>query len=153
MNSLLKKLRDDWLRQGIHLNRVATESQIQDFEAKYQLMFPSDFREYFLGINGLPDGELDGLARLWSLNEICRLSERFAEGQSNLWLPYEVESYFVFGDYNIEGSLWVIKLSNTENSGNTVIVVYEFAQVYQKVASKFEEFIGQYVTESPESLI
>ncbi len=70
----------------------------------------------------------------------------------NFLLP-NAKDYFLFGDYNFEGSHWAIKLENSFESDNSILSVYVYTNVYHRVANSFQDFIAQYIAESPDILI
>jgi hypothetical protein len=53
----------------IELGQPATEQQIADFEACYNIKFPADIREYFLKINGVYQS--GGFITLEALKDWC----------------------------------------------------------------------------------
>ena len=135
------------------LGTVATEYEIDQFEARYNIKFPPDIREYFLKINGVY--EFGGFItiralcdwRLWSENEqgydppyISRiLSELDQTGQ-----------YFCFGSYDFLVWDWLIRLDTDSTTSSPVFVTYE---VVTKLADSFTEFLQKYRMNEPESLL
>lgn len=190
---MLDALKKAWLEEGIVLNRGATEQELSEFEGRFHVKLPATMRDYFVELNGMPEGYVDGLTRLWPLAEVRQLTEFMSPSNwparteqevayilgfnsplgpdwhrlmeppqrtqetissvSAFFLLPDAESYFVFGDYNIGGSNWAIKLGNSLESGNGILIIYDYTNVYHRVADSFEDFIAQYLAESPEHLI
>lgn len=66
------------------------------------------------------------------------------------WALPDADDYFVFGDYNIEGSYWALRLRDGAES--SVITIYDYSNVYIPASSSFDEFLRIYVEESPDVL-
>lgn len=64
------------------------------------------------------------------------------------WALPNADDYFIFGDYNIEGSYWAIRLC--DHADNSVITVYDYSNVYVPTAPSFDEFVRIYVIECPD---
>ena len=79
--------------------------------------------------------------------------ERAADGTAVAparWSLPKAHEYFIFGDYNIEGSYWAIHLGDRGES--RVITVYDYSNIYVPVADSFEDFVGVYVHDCPEAM-
>ena len=188
IRSLLSELRDRWASADLSPSPVATDADISRFCSRNAVSLPDSAVAYCHILNGIPDTQLDGLARLWPLTEWQRLTERFqlhdqyaptareawtqcvpiddpsadpnlrlrlppelhANGSQTApsrWLLPDADEYFVFGDYNIEGSHWAVRLSV---GNDTVLTVYDHCNSYLHVAPSFADFIQTYVNDCPD---
>lgn len=66
-------------------------------------------------------------------------------------LPH-ADEYFLFADYNIEGSHWAIRLDNDHFGLHSVIFLSDVVNIYREVSRSFWEFLTQFV-ERPEMLM
>lgn len=187
--SLLDQLRRRWISEGRNISHPATTDEVDSFCARHSVTFPASLRNYCMTLNGLAENDLDGLARLWPLQEFQRITERLPlyeryapttreawdrgvpihaplKGRENYlrfppesdaddtivtpprWALPNADGYFIFGDYNIEGSYWAIRLC--DDGDNAVITVYDYSNVYVPSAASFDEFIGVYVNDCPD---
>jgi hypothetical protein len=130
------------------LGTPATEEEISQFEARYNVILPEDVKEYFLKINGVGDG---GYIALWPLHEWERLVEYQYGGAHHAELLNDnPEHYFIIGNYDIGVWLWSIKLSPNGQDETPVFVTYEKGT---KLAGTFTEFLYLFRTQHPESLL
>ena len=136
---------------GVALNSGVSESAILEFEEKYNVQLPPELRAYFMRVNGMPQYEIDGLARLWPLEEVSPVSKYFIHQEVSVFVP-EADSHFIIGDYNVEGSYWATQLTNPA-SDRPIVVIYDVSNSCEQVTPDFQTFIERYVTEEPESLI
>ncbi|RPE05824.1 SMI1/KNR4 family protein [Chitinophaga lutea] len=166
---------------GIAANPPVDKYQITAFESQNNVKIPHDFGLYLTTMNGFREGEMWGLSNLWPLHRIIPLtrlaslkealstnikdaleksclydSSASAENKivnpSNNWSLPNADSFFIFGDYNVNSCYWAIKLSNSRG-GNNIICIYDWGNTYHTVAGSFSDFIGKIVTEGGESLI
>jgi hypothetical protein len=70
------------------------------------------------------------------------------------WALDFAQYYFIFGDYNIEGSHWAIKLFEpTIPKDCNIIVIYEHTNSFRYVANSFTDFLAAYLYDCSEALI
>jgi len=132
-----------WLRQGIKLRPGASESEVTNFEAKYDVCLPEDMREVFAVVNGFDNrngDEVDNdMTTFFSLEEIERLN-------ASAWgIAAATESYFVFADWSISAHVYAVRLSKDCAASGTVVVVYNSLV---KVAASFTEFMQAYLEDN-----
>lgn len=82
------------------------------------------------------------------LRECSNLKESYPQ-----WLLPEVDKYFIFGDYNIGGCFWAIKLSPQIEEYYPIISIYDHLNKYKVVINSFTRFIDEYINKCAEVLI
>jgi SMI1 / KNR4 family (SUKH-1) len=143
MTSEIDLFREHMIKKGYKLGQPATEAEIVAFEADYEIVFPTDVREYFLKINGVDDG--GGFIELEPLGEWCLLAEYEYSGISSirLILKEETDLYFRFGHYDISVWDWSIRLDSNSSTETPIIVTFRSAE---KVVDNFTEFLHKWRT-------
>ena len=140
MNSVGELVTTHWLGQGIKLRPGATESEITDFEAKYDVCLPEDMREFLAVVNGFDNRsgeEVDSdMITFFSLEEIKPLNA------SDWGVASRAESYFVFADWSISAHVYAVRLLNDCAASSPVVVVYD---ALVQVADSFAEFMQAYL--------
>lgn len=121
------------------------------FETGNRVRLPSDLRQFLRGANGIPFSELDGLARLRPVAEYFRIVDRIPAAPSKTADSGDPHGYYCFGDYNIEGSFWGIRLSDDPAAIAPVRVFWHDGGGYE-VASSFREFVARYLSEEPDCI-
>jgi cell wall assembly regulator SMI1 len=61
-----------------------SESEVQQFEARHNVIFPADMREYFLKLNGMATNAFcdDDLYGFWQLQNVVTIAESFPTGHT-----------------------------------------------------------------------
>ena len=145
MFSAGETLKRYWLRHGIRLNHGASEDEFAAFEAKYHVRLPKDFGDYFAAVNGLDGSEHwmtdEKVITFLALHEMKPLSEAWSSKVA------DAASYFVFADYSLSAHIYAIRLSNSSENDNPVVVAYDDENLV-KVASSFSEFVQGYLKDN-----
>ena len=136
MEELVARLLARWKAAGVAPNPGATEAAMAAFERKHGVRIPDDLRAFLALVNGIAFSELDGLARLRPVEEFFPI--------------VDAPGYYCFGDYNIEGSLWGVRLHGDPGAGNPVRVVYYRADGWE-AATSFTDFLSRYLDDGPDS--
>ena len=97
----------------------------------------------------------------WALGERVDEPSPLSEGWHRLrsnepyprFLLPDAASFYLFGDYNIEGSHWAINLGKDVEGKNAVVSIYEYTNRFHYVATSFSDFLTKYITDGPEGLI
>jgi hypothetical protein len=152
VEELVARLLKRWRAAGVKPELGATASDLAAFESCHRVRLPSDLRLFLSVANGIGFYELDGLARLRPVGEYVRILDRVPEPLVRSGDSPNSEPYFCFGDYNIEGSLWGIRLSNDPAAITPVRVFWPYSGGGQQVAGSFREFLARYLAEGPESM-
>jgi hypothetical protein len=105
---------------------------------------PSDLRNYFLCVDGMPEGVMDdGLIRFWMLEEVKPLNES-APGYSRPEYIQRPESIFLFADYSIWAHAYGIRLESFPSEANEVFIIGGESPI--KICNSFSEFVDRYLT-------
>jgi SMI1/KNR4 family protein SUKH-1 len=96
---LCHKIVSLWQDDNVPLNAGATEQELSEFEMRFGLTLPPDFRYFYSQVNGMPDLESD--ARLFSLWPLSRMIQE-ADGIvfDRTVTPPRIE--IAFGDFLID---------------------------------------------------
>jgi hypothetical protein len=131
------------------LGQPATEGEITDFEARYNIHLPEDVREFFLKVNGInPHG---GFISLKPLNEWDLMANnKYYQPEYIGQYVSDIDRYFEFGNYDILVWHWIIKLDADPNAETPVFVLYE---KFTKIADNFSDFLRKFRTESMNDLL
>jgi hypothetical protein len=136
---ILRDLADAWSVMGFVPARPADESQINEFEAKYGVRLPPDFRAYVASLNGGEsgrDGPMDSASiAFWRLDQIEPLNDGKGDGPLDL---------FVFADFLIDSHNYAIQLSDDANKPTPVFI--DWGKRIEKVADSFSAFIHGYLS-------
>ena len=150
MEELVARLLERWRAAGVMPNPGATEDEVLGFEAANHVRLPDDMRQFLQVVNGIAFSELDGLARLRPVAEYFRIVDRIPAASKAADFD-DPQRYYCFGDYNIEGSFWGVRLSDDPAAIAPVRVFYHDGGGYQ-VASSFREFLVRYLSEEPDCM-
>ena len=123
------------------------ESEVQLFEARYNVTLPPDMREYFLKLNGLDTNAFvdDDLYSFWQLRNVVPIAE-WVPDRSHLF--FESDKYFLFADHFISCPGFAIRLTSDSTEQNRIARVYsDFPKLeVQDFADSFTHFIDLYLT-------
>jgi hypothetical protein len=154
MNAVGEKIRAHWQASGMVLPSGNTEAGIKDFESRYNVRLPQDFRDYFLRVNGMethwPNAQDKEGFTFWPLERANTVLEEAANHlHSDEWSSFSgAESLFIFADYLDWSWAYAIKLSSDTLSGNPVFIIGK-KKTPIEVAGSFSEFVNLYLIDSP----
>ena len=115
--------------------------------------YSSSFRESLntkVPYNSLSYESSEPYSRLRSPATYNKNDEKMSDPK---WLLASAEQYFLFGDYNIEGSHWAIKLIGEKKKNSNVVVISEHTNSFRYIARTFTEFLLIYINDCAEALI
>jgi hypothetical protein len=149
MKSLTERLRGYWDSNHIHIRSGLSPEAIQRFETQYNVVFPSDLREYLLVIDGM-DGETDNeLLEFLPLADVKPVPEELASfagipDYSSICdgLP-DASKFFVFADYMIRSHVYAIRLRADSHASTPVIWIC--GPYWSEIAPSFSAFIENYL--------
>jgi len=141
--SLGERLRDHWLAQGPPPRPGVCPEDLDAFEARHQVRFPPDFREYLSAVNGTGrDAEMDtSLHCWWSLEEFVSVAEEWPE-EAICSAP---ETYFLFADHLIWAPVYAIRLDE-KGAGSEVFAIWSDMNRFEMhpVAPSFSRLMERY---------
>ncbi len=152
MDDLISSLLRRWTVDSIKWQPGVTSEQLLAFERRNRVALPDDLRAYLRRANGIGRDELDGLARLWPLDEYVRVIDFIGTERASVQGLSDPETFFCFGDYNVEGSIWAVRLTPSVAEGGEVRVFWTYANEGTVVAPSFEVFLRRYVLEGPDGM-
>ena len=129
-----------WREDNVRLNAGATEQELSEFEIRFGLTLPPDFRYFYSQVNGMPDLESD--ARLFSLWPLSRMiQETGGIVFDRTVTPPRME--IAFGDFLIDSHRF--HLRRDEHGRFTVT-----AQIIngENLADDFTQFLVMYLSGS-----
>jgi hypothetical protein len=139
-----ESLKRHWSSHNVEINAGVSEAAIRSIEAKYRVVFPDDFRDYFLSVNGMPrDVVDDAMIRFWMLDEIEPLPKGAPEYSDSTYIQ-NPESLFLFADYSIWAHAYVIRMTKTPTEWNEVFLIGRDSPVL--LCKSFSEFVDNYLT-------
>ena len=131
----LVEVAERWQARGLESKLLpsASRSELDEFEAKFQVKLPDDFAMYLMTLGGMPLDETDVcFIRFWPLSEIEPDAEVSQPGG---------DAYFNFADFAVCAHLYAIRLTPPASSD-----VFLLGGPPEKVASSFTEFLTLYLT-------
>jgi SMI1 / KNR4 family (SUKH-1) len=157
---------------GIVLDKSVTEDKVREFELNNKVALPEDLKHFLLGSNGFAADEMYAMSRFWRLGEYTSVSNYFKANvikdrtpENDLllskrlvdingkWLLLDVDNFYLFGDYNSNGSYWAIQLSPDNQKETIIICISDFSNIYSVVANSFTQFINIFYNQCPEELL
>jgi hypothetical protein len=154
MNGVGEKLRAYWLSKGMVLPSGNSEQRIKDFEHRCRVELPTDFRDYFLHVDGMsthwPNAQdKDGFA-FWSLDCVKSVPEEAVKHKSGQeWSSFpSAESLFVFADYLDWSWAYVIRLLTAPSESGHIFIIGKQDPAIQ-IAESFSDFVELYLVDSP----
>jgi hypothetical protein len=151
VGDLIARLLTRWRAASVTPNPGVSEAELSAFEAANRVRLPDDLRQFLRAANGIPFSELDGLARLRPIADYFRVVDRVPAALSQAAGSDDPGRYYCFGDYNIEGSFWGIRLAHDPVLPAPVRVFWHDGGGYV-VAASFREFLDRYLSEEPDGM-
>jgi hypothetical protein len=143
--SVGESLKRHWSSHDVEINAGVSKAQLDSFESKHGVVLPEDLRDYFLCVNGMPDGEVDdGMIRFWMLEELQPLTQG-APAYSDASYIQHPESLFLFADYSIWAHAYAIRLGSASLQSHEVVIIGSESPV--TIAQSFSEFVDLYLTD------
>jgi hypothetical protein len=151
MNPSIEKLLAHWRSIDLRIPSGNSPAVISDFEARHHVIFPDDFHEYFLAVNGMSrvvghDCDKNGFS-FWQLERVKPASGETQKNKSLLLSVEQPDHYFLFADYLQWCWAYAIRLG-PDTCPNDVILVGTLKP--QKAASTFSEFLELYFRDAKE---
>jgi SMI1/KNR4 family protein SUKH-1 len=152
METASSKLISHWRSLNFLIAPGNSEQTIREFESRKNVIFPPDFREYLLSVNGMLqaggyDCDPNGFA-FWPLSFIKSVREESLNHSSSLPEVQDLDEHFVFVDYLQWCWAYAIRLTPRPSDGGQVIHV---GKLHPKViASSFTEFVDLYLGDDVE---
>lgn len=149
-----RKIIDYWNRSSLEIRAGVSPSEIVEFEKKYDVVLPKDFREYIEAVDGSSDGYMDdALYRFWPLSEIKPVHEELDESGGVVYTDrHAYPGCFVFADYCINCWLYAVKLTKDAGQPAPVFRVTAGDTPGEQMAPSFLEFMKLY-SNNPESIL
>jgi hypothetical protein len=122
------------------LNRVR---RLTDYFSLHEQYYSEEDRKYPMQFS-----ESGGYKTLRSAKLQDEISKKIIQPS---WLINEAEYYFIFADYNIEGSHCAIKLKDGGN--NLIAIISEHTNTYRMCYESFSELVKNYFQEGAEALL
>lgn len=146
MSGIGKSLKQFWARHNIKLRRGASETELRQFEEKYNVVLPDDLKDYFATVDGFEDSDSDeNLFTFLPSAEVVPLDEFWLD-ESWSTGTFDAKSYFVFVDYFISAHVYAIRLTNDLSLGNPIVTNYVKPNEDPiQIASSFSEFVQGYL--------
>ena len=142
--SVGESLRRHWLSHHIEINAGVSEAELEAFEEKFGVILPTDFREYFRCVNGMPTDVVDdGMIRFWMIEEIKPLTQGAPAYSASSYVENS-QSLFLFADYSMWAHAYAIRLASIPVQSNEVIIIGYKSPVL--ISHSFSEFGHHYLT-------
>lgn len=111
------------MSHGVEFNDGVSENALAAFEHKFGVALPSDMREFFLTVNGMPEEVTDDeMIRFWMLEEVKPLPSGAPEFATGDYVDHP-ESLFLFADYSLWAHAYAIRLTSPEVKRNEVLLI------------------------------
>jgi hypothetical protein len=150
MKDSISKLTEHWMSMNLQLAAGNSEERVREFETRHGVIFPTDFKEYLLCVNGMvqaggQDCDPNGFA-FWPLARVQSIVKECAEHSLSPPEVSDKDSYFVFADYLQWSWAYAIRLSSNPSDPNPVIHVGTIRT--KIVAPSFSEFVDSYIQDA-----
>lgn len=121
--SNMQRLKNHWISHNVKFNDGVSEKALSAFEDKFGVALPSDMREFFLTVNGMPDGVTDDeMIRFWMLEEVKPLPSGAPEFATTEYVDHP-ESLFLFADYSLWAHAYAIRLAGSFFKTNDIFII------------------------------
>ena len=117
--------------------------RLVDYFSLHEQYYPEEDRKYPMQFS-----EGEGYKKLRNAKLQDEISKKVIQPS---WLIDEAEYYFIFADYNIEGSHCAINLKDTSN--NLIAIISEHTNIYRMCYKSFSELVKNYLQEGAEALL
>ena len=143
MRAIGESLKQFWSRYNIKLRRGASETELREFEDKYNVLFPDDLKDYFATVDGF-DGSVNWMT---DENVITFLSLAGVLPSSGAWSleTPDADSYFVFADFSLSCHVYMIRLRDDSSLGNPIFIARD--EKPEQIAGSFSEFVQGYLAD------
>lgn len=140
-----ERLKNHWLSHHVDCNVGVSEIALATFEKKFGVILPADLRNYFLTVNGMPEGVTDDeMIRFWMLEEVKALPDGAADYASQDYVD-NPESLFLFADYSLWAHAYAIRLSASPLTENSIFIIGGDYPIL--LFRSFSELIDGYLTD------
>ncbi|HEX7771532.1 MAG TPA: SMI1/KNR4 family protein, partial [Pyrinomonadaceae bacterium] len=134
-----------WLSHNVKFNAGVSEAALAAFEHQFGVSLPSDLRNYFLTINGMPEEETDNeMIRFWMLDEVKDLPAGAPTYASADYVD-DPESLFLFADYSLWAHAYAIRLLATPSPRNEIFIIGGDYPIL--LFQSFSELVDSYLTD------
>jgi hypothetical protein len=132
----MRDLLSSWRAIDLKPGPTLSDADLQEFETRFRLRLPLEFRRYLLTANGMWASGFDAeLIHFWTLDEIA---EHLSEPGVTERFPF-----VPFADYSIDCFVWVLPL---RPSGEVADAVHTFVPPLAPLTDSFAEFVSRYVS-------
>jgi hypothetical protein len=138
----IKRLADYWSSHALVPNRRATIEKLRIFESTNRVIFPDDFKEYLLQLDGLDYQGVDHNG--FSFMSLAQLRE---VKPSEYPPGFSGKGFYVFADYLHWSWGYAVQLADEHTLGH---VIHVGTLEPKLVATSFSAFIDLYIVDSPE---
>lgn len=116
IDTALVKLYEKWRAAEVTLRPGVTDKQIGEFESKYEVALPDDYRHFLKTTDGMNENEVDNdMFTIWELSRVKTCSELYP---SPKYRKFEASDLaFCFADWCLNGHVYVMELTNRSKRG------------------------------------
>jgi hypothetical protein len=138
-----------WRRSGLTNRPGASAEKILEFETKYDVVLPQDFKKYLQIADGSSEADMDdGLYKFWTLAEIKPVHEELNDSGGVIYPDrFAYPDCFVFADHCINCWLYAIKITQDPEEPAPVFRVTAGNIPGEQMAPSFLEFMTQYAND------
>ena len=127
----------------VHAGGVA-EDALVEFERRYAVSLPKDFRSYFLLANGGETND-ESFVRFWPLEEVVPVEVELADYAPDRDL---YPGAFVFADFAINAWLWAIQLGGDPGDVGRVFLLEVDGRRKPPIVQSFTEWVRCFLVNS-----
>ncbi|MEM7373488.1 MAG: SMI1/KNR4 family protein [Bacteroidota bacterium] len=152
MKDLLEKLDTQWKQENlIHINPESKTGLIH-YENQHDIIIPSDFKKYFLSLNGSNDYD-ENFFRFYPLKNVEKFYKKFHDW--NGFPDYStlahsnsmIKNLFVFSDFQFHMFSYAAEFSKLNKNQSQIFAIS--GNKFEIVAKSFSEFLQLYFDDSP----
>ncbi|MEK6260048.1 MAG: SMI1/KNR4 family protein [Planctomycetota bacterium] len=148
------RLIERWRRSNLTIRSGVSPEAITAFEAKYEVVLPTDVREYFTVVDGTGDDLDNEMYRFLPLAEVKPVHEHLADTEHFSYLDrFAYPNCFVFADYCISCWFYAVKITSDPTQPAPVFYVTGRDPHGKQMASSFREFMERYAANPNNVLI